>query len=89
MNWLFLTLISVIVVSFAGIVQRVLMKGDKSNPYSYAIVFHILLGTTNLVLALVFGAKLSLFSGNIFFYFDCFCFMGNNYGFPFQGITTA
>ena len=65
MNWLYLTLLSVLFVSIANILQRVLMKGDKSNPYSYAIVFHILLGTINLAFALLFGSNLSLFSGNI------------------------
>lgn len=55
MNWLLLTLISVFVVSIANILQRVLMKDDKSNPYSYAIVFHFLIAILNLIFALLFG----------------------------------
>lgn len=67
MLWLFLTLISVLFVSIGNILQRVLMKGDKSNPYSYAVIFHFLLALFNFIFAIIFGVKLSLFSGNIFF----------------------
>jgi uncharacterized membrane protein len=66
MNWFFLTVLSVIVSSFAGILQKVLMKDNKSNPYSYAIVFHILLGFLNLTAALVIGFKIpSVLDSNI------------------------
>lgn len=44
MNWLILTLLSVVISSAATILQRILMKSDQSNPYSYAILFHFLLG---------------------------------------------
>lgn len=64
MNWLLLTILSVVTVSVANILQRVLMKDDKSNPYSYAIVFHFLLGLLNLCFALFYGSQFSLFSGN-------------------------
>jgi len=67
MNWLFLTILSVFGASVASTLQRVLMKGDKSNPYSYAVVFHLLLGFLNLCFALLYGSHFSLFSGNIFF----------------------
>lgn len=53
MNWFLLTLLSVVLVSFANILRRVLMKGDKSNPYSYAVVFSFLLGIINLFFALL------------------------------------
>jgi len=66
MTWLWLTLLSVLFVSIANILQRVLMKGDKSNPYSYAIIFHFLLGILNFICALFLGSHFSLFSGNIF-----------------------
>ena len=65
MSWLFLTVLSVFVVSIANVLQRVLMKGDKSNPYSYAIVFHFLLGILNFICILFLGIHVSLFSGNI------------------------
>jgi drug/metabolite transporter (DMT)-like permease len=42
------------------------MKDDKSNPYSYAIIFHLLLGVLVLVFGLMRGSDFSLFSGNIF-----------------------
>lgn len=64
MNWLWLTLFSVIFVSLANVFQRVLMKDDKSNPYSYAIVFHFLLGILNFICALFLGSHISIFSGN-------------------------
>lgn len=66
MTWLWLTLLSVFFVSIANILQRILMKGDKSNPYSYAVFFHFLLGILNFICALFFGSHLSLFSGNFF-----------------------
>ncbi len=55
MNWFSLTLLSVFIVSIANILQRILMKDDKSNPYSYAIIFHLLLGVINLVFAMIHG----------------------------------
>lgn len=42
------------------------MKGDRSDPYSYAVVFHCFLGLLNLGLALWHGSRFSLFSGNLF-----------------------
>lgn len=66
MSWLFLTILSVVIASVASILQRVLMKDDKSNPYSYAIIFHLLLGVLVLVFGLMRGSDFSLFSGNIF-----------------------
>jgi len=65
MNWLILTLLSVVFSSIASILQRVLMKDDKSNPYSYAVVFHLLLGCLTLAIGLIQGSNFSLFSGNI------------------------
>jgi len=40
------------------------MKDDRSNPYSYGIAFHFLLGLLNLGVALFYGSQFSLFSGN-------------------------
>ena len=65
MSWLALTLASVVLASVASILQRVLMKGNKSNPYSYAIIFHFLLAFLVLVFALVRGIDLSPLNGNI------------------------
>lgn len=45
------------------------MKDDKSNPYSYTIVFHFLLGFLILVAGLIQGSNFSLFSGNIYVLF--------------------
>ena len=66
MNWLILTLLSVAFSSVASILQRVLMKDDKSNPYSYAVIFHLLLGCLTLVIGLIRGSNFSLFCGNLF-----------------------
>ena len=65
MSWLLLTLLSVIIASAASILQRVLMRDDTSNPYSYAIIFHFLLGFLVLAVALVRGSDLSPLSGNV------------------------
>ena len=66
MSWLALTILSVVIASVASILQRVLMKDNKSNPYSYAIIFHLLLGVLVLVFGLMRGTDFSLFSGNIY-----------------------
>ncbi len=63
--WLWLTILSVLFFSLANILQRVLMKSDKSNPYSYSVIFHFLLGVLNFVCALLLGSHMSLFSGNV------------------------
>lgn len=42
------------------------MKDDKSNPYSYAIIFHLLLGVLVFIFGLVRGVDFSLFSGNVY-----------------------
>ena len=55
MNWFWLLIISVFVVSFANILQKSLMKNDKSDPISYSIFFAFLLGVCNLVVALIYG----------------------------------
>lgn len=65
MSWLLLTLLSVLFVSLANILQRVLMKGDTSNPYAYAIIFHFLLGILNFICALFLGSHISLANGNV------------------------
>lgn len=65
MSWFFLTLLSVFIVSIANILQRVLMKGDKSDPFSYAIVFHFLLGIVNLLFAVLNGFHLPPLDGSL------------------------
>src|SRR3990167_1871915 len=62
MNWLLLTLVSVFGVSFAVILQRVLMKGDRSNPYSYAIVFQLIIAILNLLIAIGLGSQIPTLS---------------------------
>jgi drug/metabolite transporter (DMT)-like permease len=60
MDWFWLTTISILLGSIANILQRVLMKHDNSNPYSYAIVFHLVLGIFNLIYGVFYGADFSL-----------------------------
>ena len=67
MSWVAITLLSVLVVSVANIFQKVLMKGDKSDPYSYAVIFHFLLGVICLAFGFVYGADFSYANGNIYF----------------------
>lgn len=64
MDWFWLTLISILFVSVANVLQRVLMKHDKSNPYSYAIVFHLLLALLNAICIIIFNSQIALFNGN-------------------------
>ncbi len=78
MNWLFLTLLSVFAVSLANILQRVLMKDDKSNPYSYAIVFQFLIAILNLPIAVWHGFQLSILTGDLIFFCSSGCFMGRS-----------
>lgn len=66
MNWVFLNVISILFVSVANVLQRVLMKHDKSNPYSYAIFFHLLLAILNYLCVVIFHSRIDLFSGNVF-----------------------
>lgn len=66
MSWLALTILSFVIASVASILQRVLMRDNKSNPYAYAIIFHLLLGVLVLVFGLMRGANFFLFSGNIY-----------------------
>jgi len=55
MTWLFFALISIITVSIADILERVLMKGENSDPISYAIAFQLLVGFISLFFAFMFG----------------------------------
>lgn len=55
MSWLVLAFISVITVSIAIILERVLMKDEASDPISYAIVFQLVLGFISVLIALLFG----------------------------------
>src|SRR3989338_699140 len=48
MPWYFFAVISVLGISVANLLARVLMKEDKSEPISYAIIFQFLVGTISL-----------------------------------------
>ncbi len=89
MNWLILTLLSVLISSAATIFQRVLMKSDKSNPYSYAVVFHFLLGFLILIVGLVRGSDFSLFSGNVYILFLAAALWGVCQVFLFKALQTV
>ncbi len=54
MSWFLLALVSVVTVSIATLLERVLLKEDESDPVAYAIVFQFLLG------AIVFGFTILL-----------------------------
>ncbi len=55
MPWQLFGLASVLTVSIANLLERVLMKEDKSDPVGYAIVFQFLLGLMAFLFALLFG----------------------------------
>jgi bacterial/archaeal transporter family protein len=86
MSWLLLTLISVFISSLANILQRVLMKNDKSNPYSYAIVFHFLIAILNLFFALLHGFKLPSPNQNLVFFLLAAILWGGGTVFLFKAL---
>ncbi len=45
------------------------MRDDTSNPYSYTVIFHFLLGFLVLIFGLLKGSNFSFFSGNIYLLF--------------------
>lgn len=67
MDWLLLTLLSVFVVSIANILQKVLMKDEKSDPYSYALVFQFLIAILSLPIAMVQGFQIPIINSNLVF----------------------
>lgn len=63
MGWFLLTIISILFATLASLLQKVLMKGKKSNPYVYATIFHLWLGVLNLLAALLVGSQFSFSQG--------------------------
>jgi len=57
MTWLILILLSVFINSIANILQKVLMRSDKSDPISYAILFQFTFGSFNLIYGLIHGLR--------------------------------
>jgi drug/metabolite transporter (DMT)-like permease len=68
MSWLILTLLSVLGVSIANILQRALMKDYRSDPYSYAVVFQFLIAVLILPIALLSGFQLPRFNTDLLFF---------------------
>ncbi len=69
MSWFIFALLCVFFVSFANIIRKVLMKDDKSDPFSYAVIFHFLIGVINLIFALIVGFRFPEFNLNLIFLF--------------------
>lgn len=67
MSWFVLILLSVLIVSFANILQKILMRDDKSDPISYSIIFAFLLGVINFGVALIFGFHIPAINFNSIF----------------------
>lgn len=65
------------------------MKGDKSNPYSYTVVFHFLLGFLILIVGLARGSDFSLFSGNVYILFLAAALWGVCQVFLFKALQTV
>lgn len=87
--WLILTLLSVFVASVATILQKILIRGDKSDPYSYAVVFHLLMGLVAFAFGLVGGTDFSLFQGNIWMLFLAAALWGTCQVFLFKALKLA
>jgi len=65
MSWFVLTILSVLIGSIATILQRILLKDNKSNPYMYAIVFHFILGVLVLLYGFIRGVNFAFPTDNI------------------------
>ncbi|MDP1538554.1 MAG: DMT family transporter [bacterium] len=59
MGWQLLVLISVLSYSVSVLLQRVLLKNEKSDPVAYSVVFQLVVGLVVLVYALIRGFSLS------------------------------
>jgi len=55
MPWQIPAIISLITVSFANVLERHLMRHDKSDPIGYAIVFQFILAIFAFIFAILFG----------------------------------
>lgn len=53
MPWYFFAIISVLGISVATLLERVLMKEESSNPIGYAIIFQFLVGIISLIITLL------------------------------------
>jgi uncharacterized membrane protein len=85
-NWLFLTLLSVLIASLANIFQKVLMKDNKSDPYSYAVIFHFLIGFLDLIFAVLRGFQFPLFNQNLLFFLLAAILWGSGTIFLFRAL---
>ncbi len=65
------------------------MKGDKSDPYSYTVVFHFLLAILVLVAGLVKDSDFSLFNGNVYILFLAAALWGTCQVFLFKALQTV
>lgn len=62
MSWQLLISISVLTFSFSTILQRTLLKNDKSDPIAYSIVFQIIVGLIIFIYAVGMGFRFPDFS---------------------------
>ena len=91
MSWFTLALVSIVTLSLATLLQRILMKEEESNPIASAIIFQFMLGAYVLVFALALGrfvwppSEISylrflisalLWAGTTFFSFQAIKFLG-------------
>lgn len=58
MSWQLLTAISVLGLSVSIVLQRILLHGDKINPYAYAAVFQAMVGILLTIVAVIVGFSL-------------------------------
>lgn len=55
MSWQLLTILSVFLISISNLLQKVLLRNDKSNPITFAILFQLITGLFLLLFSLTFG----------------------------------
>jgi drug/metabolite transporter (DMT)-like permease len=80
-SWIFFAIVSVITLSVASILGRILLKDEKSDPLGYSIVFQFLLGAVTLVFAVLFHKfKLPAVSAPLFYFLAAgFLWAGTTY----------
>lgn len=53
MNWLILSILSVVTASVSRILQKILLRGEKSNPYAFGFVFQTIIALFFLTYVLI------------------------------------
>ena len=89
MPWYFFAIISVLGISIAILLERLLMKEENSNPISYAIIFQFLVGIISLIITVLLNKFVLPENANLLprFFVSAFLWAGMTV-FNFKAIKT-